>query len=123
MGFTESIIFCSKNLFNFNGRASRSEFWWWHLFVISITVIYFVALDDLVRKSSADMYGLISVAVIVIIRFSLFSVTARRLHDLNKSGWIQVIAILIPLLLILIAAYGATAGSKEPNKFGYPPAV
>lgn len=75
----------------FRGRASRSEFWWWYL----ASAIVEIVLQVLVRVSGAFnilalIYGL---AVIV----PQIAIAARRLHDTNRSGWWQLLA-LIPIV-------------------------
>ena len=48
------------------------------------------------------------------------AVTARRLHDINKSGWLQLISI-IPLIgTIIMIIWCATEGTKKKNKYGSP---
>lgn len=84
MNFTDSIKAGFKNYSNFNGRAVRSEYWWFMLFY-TLT---------LVAGSMLDEYG-VFVPLIVLMLPSI-SVTVRRLHDLDKSGWFYLIN-LVPL--------------------------
>lgn len=88
-------------LFNYSGRASRAEFWWYILFVLLIVWLYKkiersmfsspirgepLARADWLKPelSLNDLSGFI-LGVMLIIPF--LSVTVRRLHDRNMTGW------------------------------------
>jgi len=105
MTFTESIKVCFSKYADFNGRASRSEYWWFALFIVLATF----AADVISDKLSL----LISIATLL----PLIAVTARRLHDTNRSGWLQLIA-LIPVLGWIAIIYFLIQKPKEPNNFG-----
>ena len=81
MTFVESIKHCLKQYATFSGRASRSEFWWFVLFQLLVT-----AGGQLI---SQVLGGLLSLALLL----PILAVTARRLHDIGKSGWLQLLAI------------------------------
>ena len=50
----------------------------------------------------------------------MFFVTHRRLHDLNASGWWQLITF-IPFGQILMIGFIFFKGTPGPNKYGEPP--
>lgn len=104
MTFGESIQTCFSKYADFTGRASRSEYWWWFLFVFLATMAASVVND----KISA----LFSIAVLL----PGLAVGTRRLHDIDKSGWFQLL-FLIPLIGWIILIYWATQEGKEPNRF------
>jgi uncharacterized membrane protein YhaH (DUF805 family) len=89
MTFVESIRTCLTKYADFNGVASRSEFWWFMLFVfvVSLVLNYFGPLVG----------GLFSLAVLL----PNLAVGARRLHDTGRSGWLQVL-LLIPLIGLIV---------------------
>ena len=104
----------------FNGRAQRSEYWFFILFNIIISIILSV-LDGLlgsydVQSGFGLLSGIYSLAVIV----PSIAVTTRRLHDIGKSGWWQLIAI-IPLLGAIVLIIWLAMDSKEDNKYGENP--
>ena len=114
MNLGQSISHCFSNYFNFNGRSSRSEFWWFELFAISLSVlgsVWDASMGD--TSGSGMMYWLFTAATF----FPIIAVGARRLHDVDKSGWWQLIAFtivgLIPLIIWL-----ATEGTKKSNYHG-----
>ena len=108
MTFLKSVETCFYKYIEFNGRASRSEFWWFYLFVIICWIIGFVI-------------GPIIEAIIIIgLLLPYIAVQARRLHDIGKSGWLQLIS-LIPLIgAIILIIWSATEGTKKKNKYGAP---
>jgi len=104
MTFGESIQTCFSKYADFTGRASRSEYWWWFLFVFLATMAASVVND----KISA----LFSIAVLL----PGLAVGTRRLHDIDKSGWFQLLFI-IPVIGWIILLYWAAQEGKEPNRF------
>ena len=95
-----------KKYATIEGRASRSEFWWFTLFSV-LGGILFDVLDAVLgwQFGEPDIFGnragvlnlLFNLAVLV----PIVCVTARRLHDVNRSGWWM----LIPLTVIGIIPY------------------
>ncbi len=84
MTFFESILICLKKYADFNGRASRSEFWWFMLFVV-------LAASALVYISE-DLGSIFLIAVLL----PLLAAGARRLRDIDKSAW-WLFFILVPI--------------------------
>lgn len=108
MTFLKSVETCFYKYIEFNGRASRSEFWWFYLFVIICWIIGFV------------LGPIIEAIIIVGLLLPYIAVQARRLHDIGKSGWLQLIS-LIPLIgAIILIIWSATEGTKKKNKYGAP---
>ena len=116
MSFAQSIAYCFSNYFNFNGRASRSEFWWFELFALLLSVVGSVwdaSMGD--TSGNGMMYWIAVIATF----FPVIAVTSRRLHDVNKSGWWQLIAITVIGLIPLII-WWATKGENKKNQYGKP---
>ena len=92
MDLQEAVRVCFAKYFDFEGEASRSEFWWFFLFtgVISVTLALF----------SKTLSGLFSLAVLL----PFIAVTVRRLHDTNRSGWWLLIW-LLPVVGWLVLAF------------------
>ena len=115
MNFTQSIEVCFKKFSVFDGRARKSEFWWFQLFCI-IAQIVGAVLDHLFGYSETGAFEW--VAYIIILLPSL-AVGARRLHDTGRSGWWQLLYFTIIGIIILIVWWVAD-GDKKNNKFGQP---
>ena len=102
MNFGQSITYCFSNYFNFNGRGSRSEYWWFILFCMILELggsVWDASMGDM--SGNGFMYWLAVAATF----FPSIAAASRRLHDINKSGWWQLIALtiigLIPLIIWL----------------------
>ncbi|HEX8508610.1 MAG TPA: DUF805 domain-containing protein [Propionibacteriaceae bacterium] len=121
----------------FSGRASRSEYWWAVLISVVIsTVIEVVALVMVDFDMQAWLDNDDSVTTFVSYAFALatflpsIAITARRLHDTNRSGWLQLIA-LIPLVgwvltIVWLASGPVPAGvryDQRPPLGQYPQAA
>jgi|WetSurMetagenome_2_1015567.scaffolds.fasta_scaffold1075322_1 uncharacterized membrane protein YhaH (DUF805 family) len=123
MTFVESINTCFKQKYvDFNGRASRSEYWWFALlyFLVLIAVI---ALTGGMMDESGDFstIGIIGFLLVVIIFFlPSLAVSVRRLHDINMSGWWYLIS-LVPYVGGLVLLVFMVLPPKEPNRFGDTP--
>lgn len=105
------VTIITKKYFCFEGRAGRKEFWMWFL---AVFIINFVL--NLIPKAGPILSAVFGLAILL----PFLSVTARRLHDTGKSGWMQLLA-LIPLiggLIVLILCI--PEGSKEANAYGAP---
>ena len=138
MNFSESIKTClTKKYFCFSGRASRSEFWFFYLFLLIGYIICFT----LIVAVSFKLFWLMGAFMIGIISPSI-GVSVRRLHDVNKSGWFLLLPVPFNIVgrlferstgdmslvftiiglgisIYLLVLY-CTDGNKKNNKFGKP---
>lgn len=140
MDFKTAVRICLLQKYcDFRGRARRAEFWWFVLFGAIVNI----GLGML--TNAAPQEGVMAARVVtVVLLLPHFAVTARRLHDANLSGWIQVVPVSLALLggaavhldfgtsaymcimlaglsgLWLIIAY-ARRGTVGPNRFGPDP--
>ena len=92
MGFGQAISYNFSNLTNFEGRAPRSQFWWWMLFLwlISLVVNIFTGgLGSLMGRNEFSFLSLVGWIIGIVVVLATVAVGARRLHDTGKSGWLQ----------------------------------
>ncbi len=150
MNFTQAIKSVLRdNYANFNGRASRAEFWWYALFILIVQAIFMVIfmlmggydwLAQMWYASMQDDYivpaasgGITFMAVLYFI-FGLavlvpnLAVTTRRFHDRGMSGWWVfglLVASLIPFLgfiaSIAILVNCMLPGNEVENQYGSKP--
>jgi uncharacterized membrane protein YhaH (DUF805 family) len=121
-------LHCLKNYTNFSGRARRSEYWFFTLFhfLFMIAIIFFsnffaeffADYDSTPFESLPVVVYLIYVAAVFI---PTLAVTARRLHDIGKSGtWVFIYFVpLIGGLWLLVLLF--TDSQPGLNKWGYNP--
>lgn len=106
----ESFVTCFKKYADFNGRATRSEYWW---FMLGAVIIYIIT-----SLLSSVLYGL---AVLVLLLPSL-SACVRRLHDIGKSGWWCLLS-LVPIVGLFLLYWLAQPTQQGANQFGEAPAL
>ena len=116
MGFGESIKHVFSNMTNFSGRASRSEFWWFYLFTVIIGLVLSIIVNTTGSNSASDLgINIITFVVYVILILATLSVSVRRLHDSNKSGWLVLLNLLCcigPIILIIFWVQPSTEGDN-----------
>ena len=118
MDFQTSIKTCLNKYAVFSGRASRSEFWFFVLFGILGGIIAAI-IDTMILGYPYEENGPINLIFSVALIIPSISVTARRLHDINRSGWWQLLWFTI-IGGILLIIWHTTEGEKKKNKFGPP---
>ena len=107
MNHIEAVTACFKKYATFSGRASRSEFWWFMLFQITVVVVMALVLGDVGRSLASLVFLLPSLAV-----------SARRLHDNGRSGWWQLLSLTGIGIFVLIYWY-VQPTVEGGNQFGY----
>lgn len=116
MGPVEAIISCLNKYFQFSGRASRSEYWYYQLFVLLCFGLFFAFLAAI-----ESPHPLVSLAVILVFLAAVipqWTAAVRRLHDTDRSGWwllIQVVPWIGPVVLLVLLCLRPTPGR---NRFG-----
>jgi uncharacterized membrane protein YhaH (DUF805 family) len=114
MGFGQAISAGFSNYVNFSGRACRSEYWYWVLFVILADIVAGIIDYLLGMQIVSSLFGLVTLLPGI-------AVSIRRLHDLDRTGWWILLA-LIPLIgWIILLIWYITKGTEGPNRFGPDP--
>jgi len=109
MDFGESIGTCLKKYFVFEGRASKSEFWYFFL-VYSIGSI---GLSGIARSVMSPALLILSGLVTYGTVIPMISAGCRRMHDINKSGWWQ----LVPIYNLILWAQDSSDGAAQTQSF------
>ena len=117
MDIQKSIVTCLKKFATFDGRASRSEYWWFQFFYA--LVAFFAIIIDSMFVDNSLSWGPLEMVSTIILFLPATAVFARRLHDVNRSGWWMLISITIIGLIPLII-WWATEGTKKNNSYGKP---
>lgn len=109
-----------KKYVDFDGRAQRSEYWFFMLFY-TIGLIILSVIDAVIGMYSVEAgIGLLSGIFVLANILPSISVGVRRMHDIGKSGWwllINIIPLIGPIVFIVFAA----TDSKEDNQYGTNP--
>jgi uncharacterized membrane protein YhaH (DUF805 family) len=110
-----------ENYANFNGRARRSEYWYFALTSIIIFIIAMI-LDNVLGIAFDNIgYGPIYITFALATLLPGLAVTVRRLHDVGKSGWFYFI-VLIPFIgSIWLLVLFCTEGDQGTNSYGPDP--
>lgn len=101
MTFQESVKVCFSKYADFGGRATRSEYWWFILFIVLVSLA--------ASLLSNTLSALFSLATLV----PSIAAATRRLHDTNRSGWWQLI-VLVPVIgWIVLIVFLVQEGKAE----------
>ena len=118
----EAVKCCLKHWHDANGRARRSEYWYFYLFTFLISICINILTS--VFSTISETLGLIVSLVLLLVALALcvpsICATIRRLHDIGKSGWFIFIS-LVPLAGPFILLY-FLAQDSMPDENLYGPA-
>jgi len=118
VGFFGSIALGFQRYFDFKGRSSRPEYWWWVLFTI-IMAIGIQLMEYLVFGD--DSKRILSTIWELTILIPSLSLGVRRLHDINRSGWWLLLWFAILIGWIVLFVWTIRRGDEGDNKYGGAP--
>lgn len=113
MEFVPAVKRAFQLYFTFSGRASRSEYWYFWLFYVGATFV--TNLIDAVLGSYLSL--LFSLATTI----PSVSLACRRLHDVGRSGWWQLVWVTV-IGIIPLVYWLCSQGNEKGDRFGPPPA-
>lgn len=112
MTFIDSIKTCFRKYINFSGRASRSEFWWFFLFcTIASGIINSIAFK-------LGLNEIWAVCINLVFFVPSLAVSVRRLHDIDKTGWLLLLAFVPFFGQIILLVLFCQKGTEGSNQFG-----
>ena len=132
MGFAESVRTCFGKYADFQGRASRSEFWWFFLFTALVSLalslpLYVLMVIAAVAGNSSTGAGVAAVITIIWsiivtvvaigLLIPLLAAGARRLHDYGQSAWFLLLYF-VPCGNIVLIVLWALGGTPGDNPYG-----
>ena len=94
------------NLISFEGRIRRAEF------AITLILCYFVRSSLLAIFGELNLLSTISSVFLVLI---FFSQSVKRLHDMDQTGWLAILPVYNPILLLFVD------GTRGKNQYGEDP--
>lgn len=125
MNFVDAVRSGFNNYANFSGRALRSEYWWWVVFVwiaglvaslidrVLGLPVYGTTMNG-IQQGSGPIAAIVGLALII----PGLAVAVRRLHDTDRSGWWLLIGIIPIIGWIVLIIFMVTSGTPGPNKYG-----
>lgn len=117
MGFGESIGVCFAKYFEFKGRARRSEYWYFILFIA--LMVFFLELFEILLFDSD--YSVASSIFYLFVFFPSIAVSVRRLHDITRTGWWLLISFLPIIGTIILLIFHINDSHKGENIYGKNP--
>jgi uncharacterized membrane protein YhaH (DUF805 family) len=110
---------CFSQYAGFQGRAVRSEYWYFALFYFLVYLALAVVLGTIGAIIGTQFLRTIAVVIFELaMLLPILAVSVRRLHDLDKSGW-WICLSFIPLVGgIILLVWFCTPGTRGPNRFG-----
>jgi len=121
MGPISSVKTCFVKYVDFKGRAPRSEYWYFTLFVVVLSWVstYLDFQFSLTYGEGFSEQGILNLITSLLTLLPSLAVGIRRLHDIGKSGW----WILLPFTIIgiFVIIYWAAQISVDDNEYGKNP--
>ena len=119
MGFKDAISYCFRNYVGFKGRAARSEYWYWTLFVYLLLIVAWL-IDMTVFGFNTTGVNPMTVLATLATLLPTLAVSARRLHDIDRSGWWALLIFTVIGYIVLIY-WACLRGAVGANRFGSDP--
>ena len=117
MDLQTSVRTCLQKYATFKGRAARSEMWWF-FFATTIGIVILTAFDVAVFSGIAEEIGVFATIFSFATMIPSIAVGTRRLHDLDRSGWWQLLWF-VPIVGWLVLLYFfVIKGTAGDNRFG-----
>lgn len=113
MNFGQAVANCFSNYVTFSGRASRSEYWYWCLFLFVGSLCTLIADGLILGNMETQPINLIFTLATFL---PGLSVSLRRLHDVNRSGW-WLFIILTGIGFLLLLYWAVQPSIEEDNKY------
>lgn len=120
MNMMQAIETGFRRYFDFSGRASRSEYWWWTLFSTIVIVVMGVTDELLNPGQQVGIFSFVNMIVCLVLFIPGLAVSVRRLHDIDRTGWWLLLAFTIVGNVVLIY-WACVKGTEQNNRFGTDP--
>jgi uncharacterized membrane protein YhaH (DUF805 family) len=111
MNFSQAVTAGFSNYVNFAGRAIRSEYWYWVLFIILADIVTGIVDYALGIQVMTGLFGLATF-------LPSLSIAIRRLHDLDRTGWWVLLGLIPVVGWIILLIWYCSRGTPGTNRFG-----
>lgn len=109
-----------KNYVGFSGRARRKEYWMFTLFSVIVSIVLML-IDGAIGSMNEGGFGLLSGLYSLAVLLPSLAVSFRRLHDIDKSAWWLLIALVPFIGAIVLLVFAVMEGTRGENRFGPDP--
>ena len=117
MNFRVAIIKCFMLYAIFSGRAGKAEYWWFFLFTFILGIMASVIDSTLGLDKAIGGNGGVTTLIQIATFLPSIAVGSRRLHDTGRSGWWQLLWIVLVIGWIPLIMWLASKSSDD-NKYG-----
>jgi uncharacterized membrane protein YhaH (DUF805 family) len=126
VGFAGAVKQAFRNTFTYQGRASRSAYWWFVLFEL-IAMIGVGIVGGIAGAASGSggagaavsvLVGIVLIAAVVVLFLVSLPLYVRRLHDINMSGFWLLVGLVPFFGGIALLVFSLLPGTPGPNRFG-----
>ena len=131
MSFTDAVRICVRDKYaTFDGRAGLREYWWFFLatyvigaagYVVALILLAFAGIDNFIGvlfRIALILWWIVFIVVAVGLIVPMLAVTARRLHDTGKSGWMQLLFFIPCVGWIIMIIFCVQQGTPGDNAYG-----
>jgi uncharacterized membrane protein YhaH (DUF805 family) len=101
-----------QRYFEFSGRSTRAQFWYYHLVLLGLA-----AVGIIIDAAITEGQPLVSALIIIAHYIPSLAITVRRLHDADMSGWLVLLCLVPAIGIIAFIVYGCLP-STGANRFG-----
>lgn len=98
----------------FSGRSTRAQFWYYHLVFLAIAIGGFII--DVIIAGPREPQPLVSAIIVIGHYVPSLAIMVRRLHDLDKSGWLALTCLIPVVGIVAFIVIGSTP-PKDLNAF------
>ena len=117
VSFPNAIKFGFQRYFDFSGRSTRAEFWWWLLFA-AIANFILTIVDNIAGMMITPTLGILGALFGLVVLIPGIAITFRRLHDINRSAWWILLHLGFGIGSIVLIVWHCRRGDEGENKYG-----
>lgn len=116
--FRAAVESAYRRMFDFEGRSSRAEYWYFLLFYLVFAFVMGLFIDD---DGPGLIVGVAAFVIGIANMIALIAVSVRRLHDIGKSGWWLFIGFIPIIGGLILLVWHCVRGDDGNNRFGLSP--
>ena len=116
VSFSQAVRMAFDSYCRFQGRSSRSEYWWWVLFcsILGFCIGIVEGILDFSMTAVQATSGILSLVLLL----PGLGLSVRRLHDIGKSGWWILLGLIPVVGAIVLIIWFARNSQMQDNQYG-----